>query len=94
MAVKNDVFPFDGADMLKETDVDIFAFRNAHFRQCMELLDLEKPTPDACAQPRLGQVAEQEFGLEDATQVPVGGVEVILGGARDEARKISKNGCT
>ena len=26
-------------------------------RQCMELLDLEKPTPDACAEPRLGQVA-------------------------------------
>ena len=40
---------------------------------------------DACAEPRLGQVAEQEFGLEDAAQVPVGAVEVILGGARDEA---------
>ena len=38
-------------------------------RQCMELLDLEKPAPDACAEPRLGQVAEQEFGLEDAAQV-------------------------
>jgi len=23
-------------------------------RQCMELLDLEKPAPDACAEPRLG----------------------------------------
>ena len=54
-------------------------------RQCMELLDLEKPAPDACAELRLGQVAEQEFGLEDAAQVPVGAVEVILGGARDEA---------
>ena len=53
-------------------------------RQCMELLDLEKPAPDSCAEPRLGQVAEREFGLEDATQVPVGGVEVILGGARDD----------
>ena len=30
-------------------------------RQCMELLDLEKPAPDACAEPWLGQVAEQEF---------------------------------
>ena len=40
---------------------------------------------DACAEPRLGQVAEQEFGLEDAAQVAVGVVEVILGGARDEA---------
>jgi len=29
---------------------------------------------DACAEPRLGQVAEQEFGLEDAAQVPVGEV--------------------
>ena len=54
-------------------------------RQCMELLDLEKPASDACAEPRLGQVAEQEFGLEDAAQVPVRAVEVILGGARDEA---------
>src|SRR5271165_2925817 len=32
LAVKYDVFPFDGADMLQETDVDIFAFRNAHFQ--------------------------------------------------------------
>src|SRR4029077_20085342 len=48
-------------------------------RQCMELLDLEKPTPDACAEPRLGQVAEQEFGLEDAAQVPIGAVETVLG---------------
>ena len=45
-------------------------------RQCMELLDLGKPAPDACAEPRLGRVAEQEFGLEDAAQVPVGAVEV------------------
>ena len=37
------------------------------------------------AKPRLGQVAEQEFGLEDAAQVAVGAVEVILGGAREEA---------
>ena len=27
--LKNDAFPFDGADMLQETDVDILAFRNA-----------------------------------------------------------------
>jgi hypothetical protein len=27
-------------------------------------LDLEKPALDTCAEPRLGQVAEQEFGLE------------------------------
>ena len=47
-------------------------------RQCMGLLDLEKPAPDACAEPWLGQVAEQEFGLEDAAQVPVGAVEVIF----------------
>jgi hypothetical protein len=52
----------------------------------MELLDLEKPASDACAEPRLGQVvAEQEFGLEDAAQVSAGAVEVILGGAREEA---------
>ena len=30
---------------------------------------------DACAEPRLGQVAEQEFGLEDAAQVAVGAIE-------------------
>jgi hypothetical protein len=40
----------------------------------MELLDLEKPAPDACAELRLGQAAEQELGLEDAAQVPVGAV--------------------
>jgi hypothetical protein len=39
----------------------------------------------ACAEPRLGQVAEQEFGLEDRAQVPVGAIEVIYGRARDEA---------
>ena len=54
-------------------------------RQCMNLLALEKPTPDACAEPWLGQVAEQEFGLEDTAQVPVGAVGVILGCARGEA---------
>src|SRR5258708_15403407 len=54
-------------------------------RQCMELLDLEKPALDTCAEPRLGQVAEQEFGLEDAAQVAVGAAGVILGGAKDEA---------
>ena len=53
----------------------------------MELLDLEKPASDACAEPRLGQVAEQEFGLEDASEIAIGAVEVILGGARDEALK-------
>jgi hypothetical protein len=40
LAVKNDVFPFDGADMLQETDVDIFAFRNAHFQNAGDFLGL------------------------------------------------------
>ena len=40
LAVKNDVFPFDGADMLQETDVDIFAFRNAHFQNAGDFLSL------------------------------------------------------
>ena len=48
---------------------------------------------DACAEPRLGQVAEQEFGLEDAAQVPVRAVEVILGGARDEALQGYRRSC-
>ena len=38
LAVKNDVFPFDGADMLQKTDVDIFAFRNAHFQNAGDFL--------------------------------------------------------
>lgn len=29
----------------------------------MELLDLEKPASDACAEPRLGQVAEQAAAI-------------------------------
>ena len=53
---------FAGVDSSSPSVIDIP-------RQCMELLDLEKPAPDACAEPRLGQVAEQEFGLEDAAQV-------------------------
>src|ERR1700751_2766080 len=69
---------FAGADSSSPPVIDIP-------RRCMELLDLEKPALDTCAEPRLGQVAEQEFGLEDAAQVAVGAVEVILGGARDEA---------
>ena len=40
LAVKNDVFPFDGADMLQETDVDIFAFRDAHFQNAGDFLGL------------------------------------------------------
>ena len=40
LAVKNDVFPFDGAHMLQETDVDIFAFRNAHFQNAGDFLGL------------------------------------------------------
>ena len=40
LAVKNDVFPFDGADMLQETDVDVFAFRNAHFQNAGDFLGL------------------------------------------------------
>ena len=40
LAVKNHVFPFDGADMLQETDVDIFAFRNAHFQNAGDFLSL------------------------------------------------------
>ena len=40
LAVKNDVFPFDGADMLQEADVDTFAFRNAHFQNAGDLLGL------------------------------------------------------
>src|SRR5258708_37999390 len=40
LAVKNDVFPFDGADMLQATDVGIFAFRNAYFQNAGDFLGL------------------------------------------------------
>ena len=59
---------FAGVDSSSPSVIDIP-------RQCMELLDLEKAASDACAEPRLGQVAEQEFGLEDAAQVAVGAIE-------------------
>jgi hypothetical protein len=40
LAVKNDVFPFDGADMLQETDVDVFAFRNGARRDIHEPIEI------------------------------------------------------
>ena len=40
LVVKNDVFPFDGADMLQKTDVDIFAFWKAHFQNAGDFLGL------------------------------------------------------
>jgi hypothetical protein len=40
LALKNDVFPFNGADMLQKTDVDIFAFRNTYFQNAGDFLGL------------------------------------------------------
>src|SRR5271167_2825342 len=40
LAVKNDVFPFDGADMLQETDVDVFAFWNGARRDVHEPIEI------------------------------------------------------
>src|SRR6202795_766603 len=40
--------------------------------QGVELLDLEQAAPDAAAQFRLREVLEDELGLEDAPEVPIG----------------------
>jgi hypothetical protein len=41
------------------------------------LLDLEQAAPDAAAQLRLREVLEDELGLEDAPEVPIGAVEPV-----------------
>ena len=47
--------------------------------QGVELLDLEQAAPDASAQFRLREVLEDELGLEDAPEIPIGAVEAVLG---------------
>ena len=49
--------------------------------QRVQLLDLQQAPPDARPQLRLGQIAEQELGLEDPAQVAIGPVEAVLGRA-------------
>ena len=40
--------------------------------QGVELLDLEQAAPDAAAQFRLREVLEDELGLEDTPEIPIG----------------------
>ena len=47
--------------------------------QGVELLDLEQAAPDTAAQLRLREVLEDELGLEDAPEIPIGAVEPVLG---------------
>jgi hypothetical protein len=47
--------------------------------QGVELLDLEQAAADAAAQLWLREVLEDELGLEDAPEIPIGTVEPILG---------------
>jgi len=47
--------------------------------QGVELLDLEQAAPDTAAQFRLREVLEDELGLEDAPEIPIGAVEPVLG---------------
>ena len=47
--------------------------------QGVELLDLEQPAPDPAAQLRFREVLEDELGLEDAPEIPIGAVEPVLG---------------
>ena len=47
--------------------------------QGVELLDLEQAAADAAAQLWLREVLEDELGLEDAPEIPIGAVEPILG---------------
>ena len=43
----------------------------------MELLYLKQAAPDAAMQLRLQEVLEDELGLEDAPEVPIGAVPVL-----------------
>ena len=45
----------------------------------MELLDLEQAAPDAAAQLWLREGLEDELGLEDAPEIPIGAVGPVLG---------------
>ena len=45
--------------------------------QGVELLDLEQTPPHLGPQLRLGHVLQHEFGLQRATELPVGGVEAV-----------------
>src|SRR5260370_39385909 len=47
--------------------------------QGVELLDLEQAAPDPAAQFRLREVLENELGLADAPEIPIGAVEPVLG---------------
>jgi hypothetical protein len=49
--------------------------------QGVQLLNLKQAFPDAGSQLCLGEVTEQELGLENPAQVSVGPVETVLGGA-------------
>jgi hypothetical protein len=50
----------------------------------VKLLDLEQPAADAPAQIGLGQILEDELGLEKAPEVAVGTVEAVLGAEGDQ----------
>jgi len=45
----------------------------------VELLDLEQAAPDPAARFRLREVLEDELGLEDAPEIPIGVVEPVFG---------------
>ena len=47
--------------------------------QGVELLDFEQAAPDPAAQFRLREVLEDELGLEDTPEIPIGAVETVLG---------------
>jgi len=46
--------------------------------QGVELLDFEQVAPDPAAQFRLREVLEDELGLEDAPEIPIGAVETVV----------------
>ena len=45
MSVEDNVFPFDGTDMLQKPEIDILAFGDAHLQDAGDFLSL--PVDDA-----------------------------------------------
>jgi hypothetical protein len=79
LATEHDVIPLDGADVFQQAEIDSIGDRVALIEDPVELLDLEQAAADAAAQLWLREVLEDELGLEDAPEIPIGAVEPILG---------------
>jgi len=62
--------PFAGVDRPPPPVIDVP-------RPSMQLFDLQQAPPNAGSQLRLGQIAQQELGLEDPAHVTIGPMQAI-----------------